>query len=324
MRLELVEAVGGDFDVFEIVGAVGAEDGFFVAFAEDEDEVAFVCEGERALDGFGAVEDDEEVLTLDFAGFEGTLDELVGDFGGVFVAGIVFGDDDSVGVFAEDFATDEAGGFVATAGTAVKGDDLAVVVLDRGEDLFEGVGGVGVVDDDSEILAGVDAVHATFDRGEGMDARADLGIGEAEAFANGEGGKGIIDVELAGDLGFDFEIVTRIGNAGGVKLDVGSTEVTRLDAVGLDAIGWKEGGEVVATRVVGIDDAVFGVLEKLHLGGAVVCESFVVIEVLVGEVGENGDFDRDAIGAELGEGMRGGFEDEKFSAGVGDGVDALV
>ena len=44
----------------------------------------------------------------------------------------------------------------------------------------------------------------------------------------------------------------------------------------------------------------------------------------MGEVGENGDFDRDAEGAELGEGVRGGFEDEKFSTGVGDSADALV
>lgn len=38
--LELFEIFGGDFDIFEVVGAVGAEDGFLVTFAEEKDEVA--------------------------------------------------------------------------------------------------------------------------------------------------------------------------------------------------------------------------------------------------------------------------------------------
>lgn len=101
------------------MGAVGAEDGFLVAFAEDEDEIARFSEVEGAADGLFAVGEVEKILIKSFAGFFGTFDEGVGDFGRVFVAGIVLGDDDEVAIFAEDFATDEAGGFVATAGATV-------------------------------------------------------------------------------------------------------------------------------------------------------------------------------------------------------------
>lgn len=67
---------------------------------------------------------------------------------------------------------------------------------------------MSIVNDDFEILTGVDAVHAAFDGIEGGDAVADLSIGEAEFFADSEGGKGIIDIELAGDLSFDLNITT--------------------------------------------------------------------------------------------------------------------
>lgn len=120
-----MEEFGDDFDVFKIVGAVGAEDGFFVAFAEDEDEVAFFGERESFFDGFLTVELDEKVFTESFASFFGALNELVGDGGGVFVTRVVFGDDDNVAIFTEDFAAEGAGGFVAPAGAAVKRDDFA-------------------------------------------------------------------------------------------------------------------------------------------------------------------------------------------------------
>ncbi len=41
-----------------------------------------------------------------------------------------------------------------------------------------------------------------------MDALRNFGVGEVEVFADSEGGKGIVNVELAGDLGFDLDITT--------------------------------------------------------------------------------------------------------------------
>ena len=44
----------------------------------------------------------------------------------------------------------------------------------------------------------------------------------------------------------------------------------------------------------------------------------------MGKIGKNGDLEGDAESAELGEGVRGDFEDEKFGATIGDFTDATV
>ena len=128
--MEGFEKFGSDFEVFEIVRTVGAEDGFFVTFAEDEDEVTLPREVEGFVDGGTTIELDEEVFVHSFVGFLDAFNELGGDSGRGFVAGIVFGDDDGVAVFAEDFATESAGRFVAATSTTVDGDNFARVIFD--------------------------------------------------------------------------------------------------------------------------------------------------------------------------------------------------
>lgn len=190
------------------MGAVGAKDSFFVSFAEDENEVVWLGEVEGFLDGFFAVEFEVEVLMLDLSGFLGAFDELGGNSGGVFVAGVVFGDNDDIAVLTEDFSAQEASGFVAATGATVDGDDFALMVLDGLEDLFESVGCVGVINDNFKMLTLVNAIHTTFNRIESGDTLADLLIGEAELFTNSESGKRIINVEFAGDLSRNFYITT--------------------------------------------------------------------------------------------------------------------
>lgn len=90
----------------------------------------------------------------------------------------------------------------------MNGDDFALVVLDGFKDLFDGVGGVGVIDDDFKILTSVDAVHATFDGIEGGNTLMNLLVGKAEFFADSESGKGIINIKLTGDLSGNFYITT--------------------------------------------------------------------------------------------------------------------
>ena len=50
----------------------------------------------------------------------------------------------------------------------------------------------------------------------------------------------------------------------------------------------------------------------------------MVIEVVVGEIGKNGDLEGNTESTKLGEGVRGDFEDEKFGATIGDFTDATV
>ena len=64
-----------NLDIFKIVGAVGSENSFFMAFTEDEDEVAFFGFVDGELDGFFTVRFFEEVFAEGFAGFFGALGE---------------------------------------------------------------------------------------------------------------------------------------------------------------------------------------------------------------------------------------------------------
>ena len=143
--------------------------------------------------------------------------ELVGDFFGVFVARVVFGNDTEVAVSAGDFAPFGPGRLVAATSTTEEGDNAAVVILDTVEDLLEGVGGMGEVDDDVERLASVDAVHATFDLVESVEAVFDLVVGKTEFAADGDGGERVVDVELTGDFGLDFD--SRISFGAGFVFD---------------------------------------------------------------------------------------------------------
>lgn len=82
--------------------------------------------------------------------------------------------------------------------------------------------------------------------------------------------------------------------------------------------------EEIGIFVVGVDDGVLSFFKKFEFGFAIVFEGFVVIEMVVGEIGENGDFDRDAEGTELRHGVGGDFKDEEFGTGVGNGAHTSV
>lgn len=204
MRLE---EFFGDFDVFEVVGAVGAENGLFVTFAENEHDVARFCEFEGFFDGSLAVENDKEVLVESFASFFGTFDEHAGNFLRIFVTGVIFGNNDNVAVLAKNLTARFASGMVAFTGAAVNGDDFRLVILwfDASEDFFESVGSMSIVDDDFKILTSLNTSHATFNGFETSNTVGDLLISEADELTNADGGKGIIDIEFARNLGFDRE-----------------------------------------------------------------------------------------------------------------------
>ena len=70
-----------------------------------------------------------------------------------------------------------------------------------------------------------------------------------------------------------------------------------------------------AVRIVGVEDGdarrrIEGAVEEKPLGGEVLLHRLVVVEVVAGEVGEDGDVEGDAAGAALVEGVAGDFGDE--------------
>lgn len=92
--------------------------------------------------------------------FFGAFDEGGGDFLGVFVARVVLGDDDEIRMLGEDGASNGPGGGIAATGTAMNGNDFAFVGGDGVEDFFESIGGVSIVNNDSEGLTFIHDIHA--------------------------------------------------------------------------------------------------------------------------------------------------------------------
>ena len=111
-------------------------------------------------------------------------------------------------MLSENGAADGPSGRVAPAGTAVDGDDFALMGFNGIEDFFESIRGVSVVDNNGEGLACIDNIHAALDASEGFDTLFNLGVSEAEFFAHQASGEGIQDIKFAGDFGL-YIYITR-------------------------------------------------------------------------------------------------------------------
>ena len=81
---------------------------------------------------------------------------------------------------------------------------------------------------------------------------------------------------------------------------------------------------ILSDGVIGIQNAKASLFEEFSFSGAVVSEGLMVIEMLVSEVGEDGDFDRDTKSTKFDKGVRGNFENKKFGAGFLDIFDTLI
>ena len=107
-----------------------------MAFAEDEDEVAFFGGIKSKFDGFFTIWFEEKIFAFGLAGFFGAFNEALHDLIKGFITRIILGDDDDVGMLPKNFAADGASGGVTTTSTTVDGDDTAFVTFDRIKDFF--------------------------------------------------------------------------------------------------------------------------------------------------------------------------------------------
>ena len=207
MVAERVKDGAGDLEIFESVGAVGAEDGLLVAFAEEKDEVTRLGFFKGKPDSFFAVHFLKEVFIHDFAFFFGARDKAGGDFCWVFVTRIIFGNDNDIRIVRQNAATNWASGRVAAAGATMNGYNSPFMRGDAVKNFLESIGSVGVINNHCEGLAFVDNIHTAFDASEGSNTILDLGLGEAELATNGGGGEGIHDVKFARNLGGNGKIL---------------------------------------------------------------------------------------------------------------------
>ena len=206
-------------------------------------------------------------------------------------ARVVGGDDRAVGEPGGDLAHDRALGAVAVAAAAEDDREAPVVrrqLARRSQGLVEGVGLVGVVDQDGERLAGVDELEPPRHRRHAGEAQGDLGRRQAGHHGRGGRAEGVADVETAGERQGD-------GHPPPVELRAGRRQAQRAGVAERVAVqphvagGLDLAGQALAPGVVDADHRVAGVAEgeQARLGAEVRLHRPVVVEVVLGQVGED-------------------------------------
>ena len=82
--------------------------------------------------------------------------------------------------------------------------------------------------------------------------------------------------------------------------------------------------EVFGGRVIGVDNAKVSFFEEFTLGPDVIFKGFMIVQVLVSDVGHDGDFYRNAKSAKLGKGVGSNLKNEIFCTRIFDGFNATI
>ena len=271
-----------------------------MTLAGDQHDVAGPGTGHRLADGEPAVADLEHLG----AGAPGAVEHRGPDGRRVLGTGVVVGDDQDVGEPAGDLAHQRALPGVAVAARADHDDQPPLGErAERTERGLHGVGLVGVVDDHDEVLAGLDPLQPAGDAGAGGHARDQGGRVVAGLGGAGDGGERVGDVEVAGQRHARLQHQP----VGAVH---GEPAAGRLEHhVGGAPVGVRPGGregaqrdlrdveQAAAVRVVDVDQSAPRPArgEQGGLGGEVVVEVGVEVEVVAPEVGEDRDVEDHAV-----------------------------
>ena len=145
-------------------------------------------------------------------------------------ARVVGGDHDDVAVRGGDAPHERPFAAVAVAAAAEDGDDASWrQVAGAAQQAFERIGLVRIVDGDGEVLAAVDQLEAAGHGRRRRQAGANGGGVEAERETDADGGKRVVDVEVAEVRHVHGEIATRArgdeARTGGARDDVAGPNV---------------------------------------------------------------------------------------------------
>jgi hypothetical protein len=166
--LQFLDYIGSNCRIVEWDGSGGENLDLFVALAGEQHDVSRLGGADGELDGGAAVGLDDATRT-------GGLDageSLVEDGRGIFGARVVAGEDDQIAALAGGAAHLGALSAVAVAAAAEESDDSALRVAGtavgyelagQGDEVAQGIVGVGVVDDDGDAVAGRHDLEATGD-----------------------------------------------------------------------------------------------------------------------------------------------------------------
>ncbi len=320
---ETGEDVARHLAVVERHGAVAQHLVGLVALARDHHHDPLPAHLQGAGDGVPAVGDDERVggpRRRDAA------PDLLEDRLRGLAAGVVRGEDDDVGEPRRHRPHERPLGAVAVAPAAEDGDDAPGGEPPHGlEQVLERVVGVRVVHEDGEVLAGEDALHAAGDSGERRDPALHRVLRQAEGEPRPEGGEGVLDVEGADERGLHVEDAEGRPRAEARPLErqphvLGEEVRPRVpEGEGPDrppARARELGGALVVEVQHGVAVVAQEPLEEHPLRREVGVHVAVVVEVVAGEVREDGDPELEAVDALEGERVRGHLEHGAPAPGV--------
>jgi hypothetical protein len=286
-----------------------------VALAGDQDHVGGRRRAHREADRLGPVLDHVDLVVADGAGQDLGNDEV-----GRLEARVVAGDHHVLGLLDRDRAHQRPLAGVAVAAAAEHAPQLPAPLdrerPERRERLLQRIGRVGVVDHHlgpGRVGAG-DPLHAPRHWRQPGAGRGRFGQADAEGAQHAHRRQQVGDVVVAdqgrGEVDAGVAFADLEGQAFAAVADVRGDQAgfaAAGDRPGVDRGRRQRGGELDALRIVQVDHgrAQPGPGEQLRLGLPVGDHVAVVVEVVLGEVGEHRHRDPGAGQAVLGDADRG-------------------
>ena len=291
-----------------------------VAFAAQDDHVVGAGLSHGTGDGLPAVFHHQ----IGLAQLLDALENVGNDFIRRFGPGIVRGDDGKIRQLDADLAHDGPLDGIPVAAAAEDGNEPPLAEAANGaQDVFQRIGGVGVVDQNGVVLPGgghhlQPSLHPC---GAGKGLRGSLRA-NAQADGHTQHGEGVIDGEAAGDPHADRPGMSLVaagkGNVIRAQHNVVCGEV-RLAALGRK--GQTPAGGLVDGLchhfIVDVEDAEAGPVEEQRLGLPVGLHGLVEIQVILGQIGKGRHRKGNAVHPVQEQGVGGNLHHHMGASGLG-------
>ena len=289
-----------DGHIIERYHPIGDGLSFFVSFAGQEHQVTRPRFGNGQGDGAVAIGLDE-----DFGwGLLEPRQHLFDDGQRVFSPRIIRSKYNHVAAFSSRLPHERALGTITIATAAEHGDDPAASAAHKrtrcGDDIAQGIVGVGVVDHDGKILPAIDGLESAWHIVQERCALRDLVERQAAGDGSCARSQQIIDIDASGKAGGDGDNSVRgdhgEAHARGLHLQTVGAKVALAQAVGVEQLrtcGERGLFQAGAVFIVNVEDGrarrwSSRAIEELSFGGKVFLHAAVIIEMVAGKVGEDG------------------------------------
>ena len=276
-----------------------------MAFSCEDYDISRFCNFAGEFEGVISFWDDEKFFLVGKEDLLCVFGHIVEDFESVFSIGVVVGDDCDIGIFQGDVSHYRSFFFVSIPWGSANGNQLSAFFIFVGEreHFFQSIWSVGKIDVIFDLFGGVNWLHSSADSWEFFDRFQGEWDLESKFAGDGKGGEDIADIVIADELGCTCKSLSEVG-----KFEIGSFQFF------FDFGGFQDRRSLKAERdffvechflkplfpisVVYANGCVFvfspigeDVFEEFFLGFGVSFHIAVVVEVVLGDIGEDGEIE---------------------------------